>query len=44
MDEDKASEIYWQAVHLLQEVIDSGHRGSEEDILEELEEDLKRRR
>jgi len=42
MNEEQASEAYWKARDLLQEVIDSGCRGTKEEILEELEdEDLK---
>ena len=41
MDEEQASEVYWRAVNLFQEVIDSGYRGGKEEILVELEDDLK---
>ena len=40
MNDEQASIAYWEARDLLQEVIDSGQRGSKEEILEELEEDL----
>ena len=40
MNEEQASLEYWRARDILQEVIDSGCRGSKEDILEELEGDL----
>jgi len=40
MNEEQASEAYWRAVNLFQEVIDSGHRGGKEKILVELEDDL----
>lgn len=40
MNEEQASEVYWKARDLLQEVIDSGHRGDKDDILAELEDDL----
>ena len=42
MDEEQACEAYWEARDILQEIIDSGERGSKEEILRELgEEDLK---
>ena len=40
MNEEQASEAYWKAVNILQEVIDSGARGGREDILAELDGDL----
>jgi len=40
MEGEHECETYWFAVGLLQEVINSGFRGSKEDILEELENDL----
>ena len=40
MTEDQASEQYWKAVHALQEVIDSGHRGDKSEVLSEVEDDL----
>ncbi len=39
MTKEQASVAYWKAVSLLQEVINSEHRGSKEDVLGELEED-----
>ncbi len=41
MTEEQASVAYWEARDLLQTVIDSGHRGDLDDILMELEDDLK---
>ena len=38
--DDEAADRYWEAVDLLQEVIDSKKRGSKQDVLEELEENL----
>lgn len=40
MNEEDASIAYWHARELLQEVIDSEQRGSKEEILEELKDDL----
>ncbi len=40
MNEEEASVAYWKARDILDEVIESGQRGSKEDILEELESDL----
>lgn len=41
MDENQASVEYWEAVGRLNDVIESGHRGSREEVLDELEDDLK---
>lgn len=40
MNDEQASEAYFKAVNLLNEVVDSAHRGDRDDILEELESDL----
>ena len=40
MSDEEASEQYWKAVGILQEVIDSGHRDSKESVLAELDNDL----
>ena len=40
MNEEQASEAYWKVVNQLQEIIDSGSRGSKEDILADLEDDF----
>jgi len=40
MTEEQASEKYWDAIYKLREVIESGQRGSRQDILDELEDDL----
>lgn len=40
MNEEQASEAYWRARDLLQDVIDSGARGSAQDIIDELGDDL----
>lgn len=40
MTEEQASEKYWKARDLLDEIIASGQRGSRQDILDELEDDL----
>ena len=40
MNEEDASITYWAAVAELQSVIESGHRGNKQDVLEELEDDL----
>lgn len=40
MTEEETSETYWKAVSWLQEVIESEQRGSRQDILDELENDL----
>ena len=40
MTEEDASITYWAAVSELQSVIESGHRGGREDVLEELANDL----
>jgi len=40
MDEEQASIDYWQAVGLLQEIINSGERGSKEDVMDGLDDDL----
>lgn len=39
MNEEKQRELYWDAVGLLNELIDAGER-TREDIIEELENDL----
>lgn len=39
MTKEKARELYWKAVHALNEVIDAGAE-SREDILDELGDDL----
>ena len=36
MTEEQASEAYWKARDLLQEIINSGHRGDKEAVIEEL--------
>ena len=40
MNEEDASVTYWAAVAELQSVIESGHRGNKEELLDELEGDL----
>ncbi len=40
MTEEETSVTYWDARDSLQKVIDSGWRGSKEEILEELNNDL----
>ena len=40
MNEEEASVAYYKARDLLQEVIDSGHRGDVEELLDELVDDL----
>jgi len=40
MNEEQASTAYYDARSLLESVIESGHRGDVEDILNELREDL----
>jgi len=40
MTEEQASETYWRARDLLDEVVASGHRGGRQDILDELDDDL----
>lgn len=40
MDEAESCEAYWKAVRILTDVIDSGFRGTKQDIIEELEDDL----
>ncbi len=40
MNEEEASVKYWNAVYKLREVIEGGQRGSIDEILEELEDDL----
>ncbi len=40
MDEEQACEAYWDVRDTLQEIIDSGQRGSKEELLVELEDDL----
>ena len=41
MNEEEACVAYWEVRNKLQEIIDSGERGTKESILEELEEDIK---
>lgn len=41
MDELEVAELYWKARDILQKIIDSGERGSKDDVIEELENDLK---
>ena len=41
MNEEEACVEYWKLVDRLQELIDSGHRDGKDDILAELEGDLK---
>jgi len=40
MDEEQASEEYWSAVNRLNEIIESGHRGSRSEVSTSLDEDL----
>lgn len=40
MNEEQASEAYWKVVSILDEIIASGQRGSRQDILDELNNDL----
>ena len=40
MAEEETSTTYWAAVRDLDEVIASGHRGSRQDVLDELDNDL----
>ncbi len=40
MNEEQASEEYWSTVNRLNEIIESEHRGSREEVLASLGEDL----
>ena len=41
MNEEQAAEKYWKARDLLDEVVASRHRGDKDDVILELEDDLK---
>lgn len=40
MDNEEACEVYWKAVKMIQEIINSGHMDSKDYVLQRLEDDL----